>query len=227
MHVQNCIRTQNFATLLLAGRQTQDKQHTKFPKHVPAAPSMQHVCTLTPFTCMQAYGIHARARTRHQMNVQFGNLGAVVLCAMVQWLNVYTLPIFLKLSTWQLCAMTRRCMQCMHVHMCKLQRPSKPSIRHLATSPCIGMYHTYIWLDRFRCAHCSWFSFCVVITNLFEQFLQCMHQVALLCFSLEVCHGSLKRLLQLLFIFLMLVAWCWGGDRWISNDDKSAFACNE
>jgi hypothetical protein len=54
-----------------------------------------------------------------------------------------------------------------------------------------------------------------------------MHQVALLCFSLEVCHGSLKRLLQLLFIFLMLVAWCWGGDRWISNDDKSAFACNE
>jgi hypothetical protein len=33
--------------------------------------------------------------------------------------------------------------------------------------------------------------------------------------------------LQLLFIFLMLVAWCWGGDRWISNDDKSAFACNE
>jgi hypothetical protein len=60
-------------------------------------------------------------------------------------------------------------------------------------------------------------SFCNVI----------MHQVALFCFSFEVCHGSLKPLLQLIFIFLMLVAWCWGGDRLISNDDKSAFACNE
>jgi len=134
----NCIRTQSFATPLLAGRQTQDKQHTKLPKHVPASPSMQHVCTLTPFTCMQAYGIRARTRTRSQMSVQFGNLGAVVLCAMVQWLNVCALPIILNLLTWQLCAMTR-CMQCMHVHMCKLQRRSKPSIRHLATSPCIGI----------------------------------------------------------------------------------------
>ena len=112
---------------------------------------------------MQAYSTRARTRTRHQMSVQFGNLGAVVLCAMAQWLNVCALPIILNLSTWQLCAMTRRCMQCMHVHMCKLQRPSKPSIRHLATSPCIGMYHTCIWLDRFRCAPCAWFSFCVLL----------------------------------------------------------------
>ena len=154
----NCIRTQNFATPLLAGRQTKDKQHTKLPKHVPATPFMQHVTV----TCMHTHTVHMYAgiqytcthkNTPPNERAVWEPWGSCVVCngAMAECLRTAHHLEFINLAV-VLCAMTRRCMQCMHVHMCKLQRPSKPSIRHLATSPCIGMYHTCIWLDRFRCA---------------------------------------------------------------------------
>ena len=78
----NCIRTQSFATPLLAGRQTQDKQHTKLPKHVPASPSMQHVCTLTPFTCNYAGIRYTRTHKNTEPNERavWEPWGSCVVC---------------------------------------------------------------------------------------------------------------------------------------------------